>query len=204
LNQKISRFNSIMELRESLDERIEDLDNKINLQSKLIGDKIRDGEQNNTEELSDLKEKLNLENSKDKKSDNKKSKDKKSDNKKSKDKKSDNKKTKDKKSDNKKKKSKKGQSENWIDYEGLHLYNGIGTRGEIELYFKSLEEMKAESERLKNIRDSLEQLMKSGIKKELAGVGYEQQDGPYELAFIKTDSKREKFSFKSILTVGCE
>jgi len=184
LNQKISRFESILELQKSLDIRIKDLNDKIDLQSKLIGDKIREGEQNNAEELSDLKEKLNPTNSKDKKSDDKKSKNK--------------------KSTDKKKKSKKGQSENWIDYEGLHLYNGVGTRGELELYFKSLEEMKIESEKLTKTRDSLEQLMKSGIKKELAGVGYEQDDGPYELAFIKTDSKREKFSFKSILTVGCE
>ncbi len=64
--------------------------------------------------------------------------------------------------------------------------------------------MKIESERLTNTRDSLEQLMKSGIKKELSGIGYEQDNGPYELAFTKSDSKREKFSFKSILTVGCE
>ena len=184
MNQKISRFESILELQKSLDVRIKDLNIKIDLQSKLIGDKIREGEQNNAEELSDLKEKLNPANSKDKKDDDKKSKNK--------------------KTTNKKKKSKKGQSENWIDYEGLHLYNGVGTRGELELYFKSLEEMKTESERLTNTRDSLEQLMKSGIKKELAGVGYEQDNGPYELAFIKTDSKREKFSFKSILTVGCE
>ena len=183
MNQKLSRFNSIQELQESLDKRITEIDNKIQLQSKLIGDKIREGEKNNDEELSDLKEKLNPETSKDKKTDNKKSKNKKT---------------------NKPKKSKKGKSENWIDYEGLHLYNGVGTRGELELYFKSLEEMKAESERLKNTRESLEQLMKSGIKKELSGIGYEQLDGPYELAFIKTDSKREKFSFKSILTVGCE
>ena len=184
MNQKISRFESILELQKSLDIRIKDLNDKIDLQSKLIGDKIREGEQNNAEELSDLKEKLNPTNSKDTKSNNKKSKNK--------------------KSPDKKKKSKKGQSENWIDYEGLHLYNGVGTRGELELYFKSLEEMKLESEKLTKTRDSLEQLMKSGIKKELAGVGYEQDDGPYELAFIKSDSKREKFSFKSILTVGCE
>jgi hypothetical protein len=189
LNQKISRFESILELQKSLDIRIKDLNDKIDLQSKLIGDKIREGEKNNVEELSDLKEKLNPANAKDTKSNDKKSNDKKSKNK---------------KSPEKKKKSKKGQSENWIDYEGLHLYNGVGTRGELELYFKSLEEMKIESERLTNTRDSLEQLMKSGIKKELAGVGYEQDNGPYELAFIKTDSKREKFSFKSILTVGCE
>jgi hypothetical protein len=192
MNNKISRFNSILELKESLDERITELDEKINLQSKLIGDKIRDGEQNNSEELTDLKEKLNPEKSKEKNTDSKKPGNKKRDSKKT-----------EKKSDNKRK-SKKGKSENWIDYEGLHLYNGIGTRGELELYFKSLEGMKAESERLKNIRDSLDQLMKSGIKKELAGVGYEQNDGPYELAFIKTDVLHEKFSFKTILTVGCE
>jgi hypothetical protein len=184
LNQKISRFESILELQKSLDIRIKDLNDKIDLQSKLIGDKIREGEKNNAEELTDLKEKLNPANAKDAKSIDKKSKNK--------------------KSADKKKKSKKGQSENWIDYEGLHLYNGVGTRGELELYFKSLEEMKLESEKLTKTRDSLEQLMKSGIKKELAGVGYEQDDGPYELAFIKTDSKREKLSFKSILTVGCE
>ena len=194
MNQKISRFDSIHELQESVDKKIKDLNSKIDLQSKLIGDKIREGEKNNAEELSDLKEKLNPENSKNKKGDDKKSKNKKGDDKKSKNK----------KGDNKKKKSKKGESENWINYESLHLYNGVGTRGELELYFKSLEEMKTESERLANTKNSLGQLMKSGIKKELAGVGYEQHDGPYELAFIKSDSKREKFSFKSILTVGCE
>ncbi len=184
MNQKIYRFDSIQELQESVDKKIKDLNDKIDSQSKLIGDKIREGEKNNAEELSDFKEKLNPESSKNKKGDDKKSKNK--------------------KGDNKKKKSKKGELENWIDYESLHLYNGVGTRGELELYFKSLEEMKIESERLTNTKNSLDQLMKSGIKKELAGVGYEQHDGPYELAFIKSDSKREKFSFKTILTVGCE
>jgi len=134
--------------------------------------------------LSDLKDKLNPEKPKDEKSDDKNSKNK--------------------KTVNKKRKPKKGESKNWIDYEGLHLYNGVGTRGELELYFKSLEEMKAEYERLTYTKISLEQLMKSGIKKELAGVGYDLREGPYELAFIKSDSKQEKFSFKSIFTVGCE
>jgi len=184
LNQKIFRFNTIQELQESIDMQVKEVNNKIDSQSKLIGDKIREGEKNNSEELSDLKNKLNPQNPKDKKTENKKSK---------------NKKTTD-----KKKKSKKGQLENWIDFENLRLYNGVGTRGELELYFKSLEEMKAESEGLKKTRDSLEQLMKSGIKKELAGIGYEQYDGTYELAFIKSQLKHEKFSFKSILTVGCE
>ena len=184
MNQKIVRFNSIQELQILIDKRITELNNKIDLQSKLIGDKIREGEKDSAEELSDLKDKLNPDNPKNKKGDDKKSKNK--------------------KTMNQKKKSKKGESENWINYESLHLYNGVGTRGELELYFKSLEEMKTESERLMNTKNSLEQLMKSGIKKELAGIGYEQYDGPYELAFIKSDSKQEKFSFKSIFTVGCE
>ena len=184
MNQNIFRFNSIQELQILIDERIKELNDRIDLQSKLIGDKIREGEKDNAEELSDLKDKLNPPNPKDEKTDNKNSKNK--------------------KTSNKKKRSKKGESKNWIDFEGLHLYNGVGTRGELELYFKSLEEMKSESERLKNTKNSLEQLMKSGIKKELAGIGFDQHDGPYELAFIKSDSKREKFSFKSILTVRCE
>ena len=84
MNQKISRFDSILELQESIDKRIKDINDKIDLQSKLIGDKIREGEKNNAEELSDLKDKLNPESSKNKKGDDKKSKNKKGDNKKSK------------------------------------------------------------------------------------------------------------------------
>lgn len=189
MNHKISRFESITELQGLVDKKIMELNKRIEIQSKLIGDKIREGEKNNVEELSDLKEKLNPDKAKDKKIDEKSSKSKKG------------KKT---TNSNSKKKSKKGQSQDWIDYENLHLYNGIGTRGELELYFKSLEEMKEESERLTNTKTSLENLIKSGIKKELSGIGFEQQNGPFELAFIKTGGKREKFAFKSMLTVGCE
>jgi len=194
LNQKIIHFNSIEELKDKLEKQITNLDDKIELHSKLIGDKIREGEKENPEEFSDLKNKLNPVKSNDKKSNDKKSNDKKPDKKHSKNK----------KSEPKRKKSKKGESENWIEYENLHLYNGVGTRGELELYFKSLEEMKNDSEKLKTTKDSLEKLMSSGIKRDLGGVGYEHPDGTFELAFIKTESKREKFSFKTILTVGCE
>jgi len=181
--QKIIHFNSIVDLQDSIDEQIKELEEKIQFHSKLIGDKIREGEQNNSEELSDLKDKLNQGNNKGKTNDDKKNKTKKS---------------------SPKKKSKKDKSENWISYENLNLYNGVGTRGELELYFKALEEMKEESDQLKKTKAGLEKLLNSGIKKELAGIGFSQQDGPFELAFIKPDLKREKFSFKSILTVGCE
>ena len=184
MNQKIHRFNSIQELQESIDKQIKDLENKIQVQSKIIGDKIREGEKTNAEELSDLKEKLSPEKSNDKNSEKKK--------------------TKNKKSSPKKKKGKKGESENWIDYQNLHLFNGVGTRGELEVYFKSLEELKIDAEKLKKTKESLDQLISSGIKKELAGIAYDQNEGPYELAFIKSDEKREKFSFKTVLTVGCE
>ena len=130
MNQKITRFESISELQELVDKKLTELDTKIDFPSNLIGDKIREGEKNNVEELSDLKDKLNPDKTKNKKGDDKKSKNKKGDNKKS-------------KNNNQKKKSKKGQSEDWIDYQSLHLYNGVGTRGELELYFKSLEERKA-------------------------------------------------------------
>lgn len=181
--QKIIHFSSIEELKISIDKNVKNLDSQIELHSKLIGDKIRESEKNNSEELSDLKDKLNPEKSKEQKSESKKSSNK--------------------KTAPKRKKSKKGESENWIYYENLHLYNGVGTRGEIELYFKSLEEMKSDSEKLKVTQESLEKLMNSGIRKDLGGIGYEQNDGTFEIAFVKTDSKREKFTFKSIITVGC-
>jgi hypothetical protein len=177
------------ELKNKIEKQVNELDIKIELHSKLIGDKIREGEKENSEELSDLKDKLTPEKSKEKKSN---------------EKKSDKKRSENKKTNTKKKKSKKEESESWIEYENIQLYNGVGTRGELELYFKSLEEMKLDSEKLQNTKDSLEKLMNSGIKKDLGGIGYSHPDGTFELAFIKTDEKREKFSFKSILTVGCE
>ena len=176
MNQKIIHFNSIVDLQESINEQIKDLDDKIGLHSKLIGDKIREGEKNNSEELTDLKNKLNPEKNKEKKGEDKKSKTKKT---------------------TPKKKLKKGESENWISFENISLYNGVGTRGELELYFKSLEEMKEESERLKKTKESLEKLLNSGIKKELAGIAFSQEDGQFELAFIKSASTHEKFSFKN-------
>jgi len=183
MSQKIIHFNSLPELEETISLQIKDLDEKIEFQSKLIGDKIREGEQLNSEELTDLKSKLNPEKSKEKKSDDRNTKPKKPDT---------------------KKKTKKGQSENWISYENLNLYNGVGTRGELELYFKALEETKEESDRLKKIKASLEKLLSSGIKKELAGIAFSQEDGQFELAFIKSASTHEKFSFKTLLAVGCE
>ncbi|MGD8918975.1 MAG: hypothetical protein PVJ16_08625, partial [Nitrosopumilaceae archaeon] len=118
MNQKIIHFNSVEDLKDKLEKQIKNLDNKIELHSKLIGDKIREGEKENSEEFSDLKDKLNSG---------------KSNNKKPNDKKPDKKRSKNKKSEPKKKKSKKGESENWIEYENLHLFNGVGTRGELEL-----------------------------------------------------------------------
>ena len=181
--QKIIHFNSIPELEESINLQIKDLEEKIEFQSKLIGDKIREGEQNNSEELSDLKNKLDPQKNKETKTDDKKQKPKKSP---------------------QKKKPKKGESENWISYESLSLYNGVGTRGELELRFKALEEMKEKLENLKKTTTSLGKLLNSGIKKELSGMAFSQQDGILELAFIKPEIKHEKFSFKSLLTVGCE
>ena len=181
--QKIIQFNSIPELDELINVQIKELESQIDSQSKLIGDKIREGEKNNSEEFSDLKNKLNPEKNKETKTDDKKQKTKKSP---------------------PKKKPKKGESENWISYENLNLYNGVGTRGELELRFKALEEMKEKLDNLKKTKTSLEKLLNSGIKKELSGMAFSQQDGVLELAFVKPEIKHEKFSFKSILTVGCE
>jgi hypothetical protein len=49
------------ELKDKIERQVSELENKIELHSKLIGDKIREGEKDNSEELSDLKDKLNPE-----------------------------------------------------------------------------------------------------------------------------------------------
>ena len=183
LNQ-VSHFRTVDELQNSIDGNIESLNKKIDEYSKLIGEKIRSEEENNKDEFTDLKEKLDMSESKDKKSN-------------SKDKKSNSK-------DKKQKKSKKGEQKDWIEFQGIHLYNGVGTRGEIELYFKSLEDMKLKVEKLENTKKTIEQLAATGIKKELGCIGFEQENGPYELAFVSSKSKRAKFAYKTIMTIGCE
>ncbi|MHA7733892.1 hypothetical protein [Nitrosopumilus sp. S6] len=182
-SNQIHHFRSVDELHESVDKNLEALNKKIDDYSKLLGEKIRSEEKNDDSKFSDLKEKLDIVNSTDSKNTTKKKSNSKN---------------------QKQRKTKKGEQKNWIQYQDVHLYNGIGTRGELELYFKSLEDMKAKAEKLKNTKETITQLISTGIKKDLGCVGLEQENGSYQLAFVPSELKRPKFTYKSIMTIGCE
>lgn len=105
------------------------------------------------------------------------------------------------KSDEKKKKTKKQISSNWINYNSLNLYNGMGIKGELELYFKEIESLKTKLEKLQSAKETLEGLVSKGLKNNLNSIVYE-NEGQFEVALLKnTKEIREKFKFKTEFTV---
>ncbi len=202
----IESFNSVNSLKISLEQEIEDTELIIQEYSKLLGEKIRTNEESSADdpEFLALKEKLDG-GSSDGKSQDKKSKDGKSQDKKSKDGKSQDKKSKDgksqdKKSKDKKKKSKKGVSDKWYNLNEILIYNGIGLKGELELYFKAVDESKSKLENLHNTLVSLNNIIEKGLKADMGCIAFRGDEGILEIAFLKSTGARENFSLKSIYT----
>jgi hypothetical protein len=195
----IERFNSVNSLKISLEKEIEDTEVIIQEYSNMLGDKIRTNEESSSDdpEFLALKAKLD-EGSSDGKSKDKKSKDKSKD-KKSKDKSKD-KKPESKKSSDKKKKSKKGVSDKWFNLNEILVYNGIGVKGELELYFKAIDQSKAKLENLQRTLSSLNNVIEKGLKADMGCIAFKGTEGILEIAFLKSTGARENFSLKSIYT----
>jgi len=196
LKKLIERFNSVNSLKISLEQEIEDTELVIKEYSNMLGEKIRTNEEYSADdpEFLALKEKL------DGGSSDEKSKDKKSKDKKSKDKKSKDKKPETKKSPDKKKKSKKGVSDKWYDLNEILVYNGIGLKGELELYFKAIDESKSKLENLHRTLASLNNVIEKGLKGDMGCVAFRGTEGILQIAFLKSTGVRENFSLKSIYT----
>ena len=187
----IEKFNSVNSLKVNLESEIEETEKIIQEYSNLLGEKIRTQEEENSEdpEFLALKEKL---------TGNSESKNKKSDDKKSDDKKSDDKKTsKPKKTSEKKKKSKKGISDKWYNLNEILVYNGMGIKGELELYFKAIDELKTKLENLKRTLDTLNNVIEKGLKADMGCVAFRGTEGILEISFLKSSGIRENFSLKS-------
>jgi hypothetical protein len=195
----IERFNSVNSLKISLEKEIEDTEVIIQEYSNMLGDKIRTNEESSSDdpEFLALKAKLDGDSS-DGKSKDKKSKDKSKD-KKSKDKSKD-KKSESKKSSDKKKKSKKGVSDKWFNLNEILVYNGIGVKGELELYFKAIDQSKAKLENLQRTLSSLNNVIEKGLKADMGCIAFKGTEGILEIAFLKSTGARENFSLKSIYT----
>ena len=191
----IERFNSVKYLKVNLEKEITDTELIIKEYSNLLGEKIRTNEKSSSDDPDFLALKEKLEGSSfDDKSKDKKSKDKKSKDKKSKDKKQET------KSHDKKKKSKKGLSDKWFNLNEILIYNGMGLKGELELCFKAIDELKSKLENLQRIISTLNNVIEKGLKEEMGCIVFRGIEGILEIAFIKSTRNRENFSFKSIYT----
>jgi len=209
----VERFNSVNAVKRNLEKEIEDTENILSEYSNLLGEKIRINEEESSDdpEFLALKEKLGMElndKSSKKKTDVKaddntdeesdeeseEGSDEESDEKKSKDKKSKEKKTRE-----KKKKSKRKTSDKWYNLDEMILvYNGIGLKGELELYFKAIEELKAKLENLQRTLATLNNVIEKGLKEDMGCIVFRGAEGILELAFLKSAGARKKFTHKSI------
>jgi hypothetical protein len=200
LKNIIERFNSVNSLKINLEKEIEDTEQIIQEYSNLLGEKIRTNQESSADDPEFLALKAKLDGgSPDDKSKDKKSKDKKSKDKKSKDKKSKEEKPENKSSD-KKKKSKKGVSDKWYNLNEILVYNGIGLKGELELYFKAIDESKSKLEKLHRTLASLNNVIEKGLKGDMGCIAFKGTEGILEIAFLKSTGARENFSLKSIYT----
>jgi len=181
LKNLIERFNSVNSLKISLEKEIEDTELVIQEYSNILGEKIRTNEESSSDDPEFLALKAKLDGG----SVDKKSKDKKIDSKKSSD---------------KKKKSKKGASDKWFNLNEILVYNGIGLKGELELYFKAIDESKAKLENLQRTLSSLNNVIEKGLKGDMGCIAFKGTEGILEIAFLKSTGVRENFSLNSIYT----
>ena len=168
--EKVMRFDTIEQLRSALENYLEYLKKTKEEHSKLIGEKLRTEEADNSSELAELKAKLQGSD------------------------------------DPKKKKSikKKDRKTNWLEFDAISVYNGIGIKGELELYFKSLDELKSKIDKIQKTKEAVEHLVSRGVRKDLGCAALMTQNVPFEMAFIKSAQPRRKFAYKSIYNVGIE
>lgn len=219
----IERFNSINSLKTSLEREVEDTQTAIQEYSNMLGEKIRINEELEADDPDFLAFKAKFDGSTDDKT-GKKGKEVKSEDKKTEeeseekpeevtaddksedektDKKSDDKKSRDKsasskKKVDKKKKSKKGASDKWYNLNEIMVYNGMGLKGELELYFKAVDELKEKLENLQRTLSTLNNVIEKGLKEDMGCIAFRGTEGILEISFLKSSGERENFSLKSI------
>lgn len=166
----VMHFHTIEELQTSIEQQLEDSKKKADEYSKMIGEKIRATEGNQSEDLAELKEKL--EGPKDPKK--------------------------------KQPSKKKDQKTHWLEMGAISVYDGMGVKAELELYFQALDEIKSNIESLQKVKEAINGLVSRGIRKDLDYVTLMRHNMPLAMTFIKSGGARPKFSYKSIFSVETE
>ena len=172
----IRRYNTISSLKSSLEKEIEEIEQSINDYSNVLGEKIRINEEFSKDDPEFLELKSKLENNLTDK----------------------NKKNTEKKNSEKPKKTSKKTSESWYNLDQIMIYNGIGLKGELELYFKAIDELKSKLETLQRTLSALNNIIEKGLKENMACIAFQGSNGPLQISFLKTSEIRKNFSFKSI------
>jgi len=176
----VSRYHSKEDMREAIELQIKEIEKQIDEYSKLIGEKIRSAQESGEqdEEFNELKAKIQGTNDDPKNKSNK------------------NKSNKDK---TKKKKSKKQKSDKWFELDEVQIFNEMGLKGELEIYFKATEFLKEHLENLQKIKKTVDSIIDKGLKDDMGCVVYHEFNMPYQIAFQKSNIQRKKFSFKSTI-----
>ncbi len=188
MSNLIRRYSTVSSLKSSLEKEIEETEHSINEYSNILGEKIRINEELSKDDPEFLELKSKLENN---------PLDKKKPDVKIDDSKNNNKNTEKKNIEKPKKSSKKG-SEHWYNLDHIMVYNGIGLKGELELYFKAIDELKSKLETLQRTLAALKNIVEKGLKEDMACIAFHGSSGPLQISFLKTSDIRKNFSFKSI------
>lgn len=188
MSNLIRRYSTVSSLKSSLEKEIEEIEQSISEYSDILGEKIRINEEFSKDDPEFLELKSKLENNPlDKKKPELKT-----------DETKNNKKTPEKKNVEKPKKSSKKGSEHWYNLDHIMVYNGIGLKGELELYFKAIDELKSKLENLQRTLSALKNIVEKGLKEDMACIAFHGSSGPLQISFLKTSDIRKNFSFKSI------
>ncbi len=182
----IRRYNTVSSLKSNLEKEIEEIEQSINEYSNVLGEKIRINEELSKDDPEFLELKSKLENNLTDKNKT--------------DAKIDHTKNNNKKNVQKPKKSSKKDSESWYNLDQIMVYNGIGLKGELELYFKAIDELKIKLETLQRALSALNNIIEKGLKEDMACIAFQGSNGPLQISFLKTSDIRKNFSFKSIYT----
>ena len=185
----IRRYNTVSSLKSNLEKEIDETEQSINEYSNVLGEKIRINEELSKDDPEFLELKSKLENN---------LADKKKTDAKIDDSKNINKKKAEKKNIEKPKKPSKKGSEHWYNLDQIMVYNGIGLKGELELYFKAIDELKSKLDTLQRTLSALNNIIEKGLKEDMACIAFQGSNGPLQLSFLKTSDIRKNFSFKSI------
>ena len=73
-------------------------------------------------------------------------------------------------------------------------------KGELELYFKAVDELKSKLENFQRTLSTLNNVIEKGLKEDMGCIAFRGAEGLLEISFLKSAGTRENFTLKSIYT----